>query len=237
MKRILFTAAEQEELACAQHTWRIFEPRLKDRVEPEFMLTGIGTTSVCYRLTKKIMEQRCLQKEYDLVINIGIAGSYNMKSFPMGSVTLIREEYFGDLGFETLFGFQTLFQYELLDANAFPFKDGALRRIPLDGALEKTLDKYREAVGVTVQTVSGNPDRVSSIRKRFAPDIESMEGAAVYYVCLLEKIPCFELRSVSNQVGERDKSKWNIPLALESLTDACKEILASFECPGQPSAQ
>lgn len=228
MKRILFTAAEQEELDCAQHAWKSSENRLKARIAPDFMLTGIGTPSTCYRLTRHLMEQRSRLPEYDLVINIGIAGSYNMKAFPMGSVALIGREYFGDLGFETLFGFQTLFQSELLDANAHPFRDGALYRAPAEPFLEKTLQKYRTATGVTVQTVSGYPDRVAALKKRFDPDIESMEGAAVYYVCLLEKLPCFELRSVSNEVGQRDRAAWNIPLALKNLTEACKEVLESF---------
>ena len=80
-------------------------------------------------------------------------------------------------------------------------------------------------IGVTVQTVSGDPAKVQSIKERFLPDIESMEGAAFYYVCLQEKVNFFELRTVSNEVGERDKSKWNIPLALKTLTNKCSEIL------------
>jgi futalosine hydrolase len=53
-----------------------------------------------------------------------------------------------------------------------------------------------------------------------------MEGAAVYYVCLLEDIGFFELRTVSNEVGERNREKWNTPLALESLKRAMVEFMA-----------
>ena len=55
-----------------------------------------------------------------------------------------------------------------------------------------------------------------------------MEGAAVYYVCLLEDIPCFELRTVSNEVGERNREKWNTPLALESLRRAMTDFLGEL---------
>ncbi len=46
---------------------------------------------------------------------------------------------------------------------------------------------------------------------------ESMEGAALHYVCLMEKIPFLQIRSVSNITGERDKSKWKLKEARESL--------------------
>ena len=234
MKHILITAAEQEELVCAQQAYRLHEAALLGKnVVMDFMLTGIGTTSTCYRLTKKILESKVAGNPYDLVVNIGIAGSYAFNDtpegpakFPMGSVAIIEKEYFGDLGFETIFGFQTLFQYEILDADVFPFKGGALHRKPLDEKVEEFLGKYAKGTGVTVQTVTGNPLRTESLIKQFEPHIESMEGAAVYYVCLLEDIGFFELRTVSNEVGERNREKWNTPLALESLKRAMVEFMA-----------
>ena len=45
---------------------------------------------------------------------------------------------------------------------------------------------------------------------KFLPVIESMEGAALHYVCLMEKIPFLQIRSISNYIGERDKKKWNM---------------------------
>ncbi|MBR5856496.1 MAG: futalosine hydrolase [Bacteroidales bacterium] len=235
MKRVLITAAEQEEITCAQQAYRAYEYPLKDVLEVEFMLTGIGTTSTCYRLTKKIIEAAHDGKPYNLVINIGIAGSYSFNDtpqekalFPMGSTAVIGKEYFGDLGFETLFGFQTLFQYDILDADLFPFKGGALHRVKLDGKIEEYLKNYREGVGVTVQTVTGGAERRDELIRQFAPHIESMEGAAVYYVCLQEGIPFFELRTVSNEVGEKEREKWNTPMALESLRRAMIDFFKIF---------
>ncbi len=231
MKRILITAAEPEEIVCAEQAHRLYEHSIAGKLEVDFMLTGIGTTSTCYRLTKKLLEASGSGKPYDLVINIGIAGSYSFNDtpetpalFPMGSTAIISKEYFGDLGFETLFGFQTLFQYEILDADVFPFKGGALRRVKLDDNIESYLSNYKEGVGVTVQTVTGVPQRKAELMRQFGPHIESMEGAAVYYVCLQENIPFFELRTVSNEVGEKDRTKWNTPMALESLRRAMNEF-------------
>jgi len=64
------------------------------------------------------------------------------------------------------------------------------------------------------------------IRENFSPDVESMEGAAFHYVCLLEKINFLQLRAISNRVGERDKSKWKLKESIENLN---KELLNIIE--------
>ena len=48
-------------------------------------------------------------------------------------------------------------------------------------------------------------------------DVESMEGAAFFEACLAAGVPFAEIRAVSNAVGEEDRSRWNIPLALANL--------------------
>ncbi len=225
MIRILFTAAEQEELDCAQFAVKNGRNIDTNSFSFDFMLTGIGTTSTCYRLTKKLLEAKCNNTPYNLVINIGIAGSFDMDNFPLGAASIIEKEYFGDLGFETMFGFQTLFQYDLLDADSFPYNGGALVLKNMEHPYNQLLDIAPKASAITVQTVTGDPNKVEAMYKKFNPQIESMEGAAFYYVCLSEKVNFFELRTVSNRVGERDKSKWNIPLALDTLTRKCTQIV------------
>jgi futalosine hydrolase len=44
-----------------------------------------------------------------------------------------------------------------------------------------------------------------------------MEGAALFYVCCDRNLPFIELRAVSDIVGPRDKSLWDIPGAVEAL--------------------
>jgi futalosine hydrolase len=62
------------------------------------------------------------------------------------------------------------------------------------------------------------------LQSRFSPDIETMESAAFFYVCLQEKIPFLALRAISNKVEPRDKSKWNIPLAMQNLSNVLKNV-------------
>lgn len=48
--------------------------------------------------------------------------------------------------------------------------------------------------------------------------IENMEGAALFALAEAEGVACGEIRAISNYVGE-ERSEWDIPLALERLTD------------------
>jgi len=44
-----------------------------------------------------------------------------------------------------------------------------------------------------------------------------MEGAALHYVCREMNVPFVQMRSISNYIGERDKAKWEIKLAIDHL--------------------
>ena len=222
--RILITSAEEEEIITAKQAFNSLTKEEQELLEVEYMLTGIGATSTSYRLTKQLCST---ETPYDLVVNTGIAGSFS-EEFPIGAVARIDKEYFGDLGFETFSGFQTLFEYQILDADTFPFKGGALNAPLLGDRLENALSHIKKASSVTVQTVSGLPEKTDRLRMGFSPQIESMEGAAFFYICLLERLPFIELRSVSNEVGERDRTKWNIPLALENLKKETANLLKAL---------
>lgn len=222
--RILICPAEQEELDCAIQALRLYESKIAGKFQVDFMLTGIGTTSACYRVTKKIVEASSDGNPYALAINIGIAGSYDLEAFPIGSTALVEKEFFGDLGFMTASGFLTLFDSKTLDANLFPFKDGALEMLPLPEFFNDIAKSYKRAVGVTIQTITGEEKTIGRLIDKYSPQIETMEGAGFFYVCLNEYVKFMEIRSVSNRVGEEDTSKWDTPKALEALKEAMKEF-------------
>jgi futalosine hydrolase len=70
---------------------------------------------------------------------------------------------------------------------------------------------------VSINEITTNPKRIHQLIVQYAPAIESMEGAAFHYVCLNEGIPFIQLRSISNRIGERDKSQWQLHKAIENL--------------------
>jgi futalosine hydrolase len=211
MMKLLITAATPEELLVARQLTAA-------TTTCRCAVTGVGIAPTAYHTLK------CLQGDrYDLAVNIGIAGSFTGR-LPVGSVCCVRKEYFGDCGVQTPAGFSTLFEERLQDGQAFPFVDGALHAPapPL-----RLVAGVPAATGVTVHMASGEPQRIAGLQARFAPDIETMEGAAFFYVCLQENIPFLALRAISNRVGPRDKSKWDVPLALQRLGGALRDMLAS----------
>jgi nucleoside phosphorylase len=55
--------------------------------------------------------------------------------------------------------------------------------------------------------------------------VEAMEGFGVLRACAQAGIPAIELRAISNELGESDRSRWRIGRALESLADALPRVL------------
>ncbi len=88
--------------------------------------------------------------------------------------------------------------------------------------LRKTNLKIVDAV--TINEITTNKERAIFYRNVLKTNIETMEGAALHYVCLMEKIPFLQLRSVSNYVGEREKLKWTIRESIAQLNMDMKKL-------------
>ncbi|MDR3245826.1 MAG: futalosine hydrolase [Prevotellaceae bacterium] len=186
--------------------------------------TGVGIASTAYNLAK------LLHDRYDFVLNIGIAGSFSDR-LNIGDVTAVYSETFGDFGVSfpcgmtKEIGFSTCFEANIIPANMFPFTNGSL----ISGEAEKISRNLSVplAKGVTNNTVSGENSLIKRMRDKFSPDIETMEGAAFFYVCLCENIPFVEIRSISNMVESRNKSGWDIPLAIKNLSEKVNLFIAA----------
>ncbi|NBO57344.1 MAG: hypothetical protein EBU73_00185 [Chitinophagia bacterium] len=63
---------------------------------------------------------------------------------------------------------------------------------------------------------------------QFNPVLESMEGAAFHYCCIMKNIPFIQIRGVSNYVGERNKSKWQIEASLEAVAKSTQEFISNI---------
>jgi len=187
----------------------------KQKTIIEFLVTGIGIHATTYCLTKYLI----LNKP-DLVINIGICGSFN-RELNIGDIVNITEEQFGDLGIIEKNNFCTLFDFEFLNPNQFPYNNQKL----ISNFENVNNFEIKHAKGITVNTCSGEETQIQQRIEKFNSDVESMEGAAVFYVCLNENIPVIQIRAISNYVEERNKLNWNIPLALQNLTKTIKLYL------------
>jgi futalosine hydrolase len=183
-------------------------------IEIDILITGIGTTFTTFHLTNTLHENK-----YQLVLNIGIAGSLS-NELNIGEVVSVVTDEFADLGIEKEDEFLTLFETGFMDANEFPFEHGVLRTSDFNGLID--LKKVR---GITTNKSHGRATTIAELKSKFTAQVESMEGAVVLYVCNWFGIPCIQIRSISNFVEPRDSAQWNIPLALEKLNQAVKEVL------------
>jgi nucleoside phosphorylase len=55
--------------------------------------------------------------------------------------------------------------------------------------------------------------------------VEGMEGFGVLRACELAGVPAVEVRAISNEISEGDRSRWRIGRALEALADALPRML------------
>lgn len=177
----------------------------------EILVTGVASYNAVYKLTKP-----CLMQEIDLVVHAGIAGAFD-SALAIGTVVQVTEDLFADIGVWEQGCFKTLSDLNLLESEDL--------NIDKDG-LQTSLQKVR---GITVHTITSTNEQKQEWLKKYNPQVESMEGAAVHFVCKQEKIPCIHIRAISNYVGVRDKNQWNIKLALENLHAELSTILSRIE--------
>ena len=182
----------------------------------DFLITGVGIPFTIYNLMEQLNKT-----QYDRVINAGVAGSYN-PMYAVGSLHCINQEEFADIGIEDRQNFYTIFERNLADLNFHPFKNGKLHSPGLGIAAIDALPQVRS---ITVNTTHGDEETITMFREKFHPDVENMEGAAVFYVCLKKNIPVTEIRSISNMVEVRSRAKWDLPLATDVLNSFLKHML------------
>ena len=74
----------------------------------------------------------------------------------------------------------------------------------------------------------GNETSIDRIVERLDPQLESMEGAAVFYACRQAGVACLQIRSVSNYVEKRNRDAWKIGLAVKNLNTFAESLLRSL---------
>ena len=84
---------------------------------------------------------------------------------------------------------------------------------------------FKVVDGVTVNEISTRNSVINYYRDQLGAVSESMEGAALHYVGLKEKIPFMQLRSLSNFAGERDKKKWKMQESISNLNRELEVLL------------
>lgn len=205
--KVLLTAATDKEL---HPLYKGNNSNVFPNLQLQFSITGVGLLASTFSLTKLLSNNRP-----DLILQIGIAGSFD-STCELGKVFVIANDVVADQGVMENKTWKSVFDLGLVDANEFPYIH---KQLPNPG-----LDKYNIlqlplANAITVNSITSLDIFKEQYLRQYHPLLESMEGAALHYVASMLTIPFLQIRSVSNYIGERDKSKWKFSTAIEKLTD------------------
>ena len=206
--RVFITAATIDEWMPSFLEMNTLYTSESKRLKVMFHQAGVGLLASTVSIMKLVYEEKP-----DLIIQVGIAGCFD-KSMKLGNVVAVKEDMLGDTGVEEEGKWKDIFDLKLEKPGYPPFEK---KRLPNHHLEKYNLLKLPEVAAVTINEVSTRPDRINQLIKKYNPSLESMEGAALHYVCREMNVPFLQMRAISNYIGERDKTKWKMKEAIENL--------------------
>jgi futalosine hydrolase len=217
--RILIVAATQPEvdplmqslgMQKSDEEENLFVTRHTSVANCSVLITGVGMVPTAFALGRHLPHN-----VYNLVINLGIAGSFD-RNIKLGDVLEITKDTQAELGAEDDTRFISI---EQLGLGA-----GIFNPTSSLSHFTKTINPPK-ATAITVNTVHGNEATIAAVTARLNPQLESMEGAAFFYACRELKVPCVQIRAVSNYVEKRNRDNWQIGLAVKNLNTFALELI------------
>jgi futalosine hydrolase len=179
----------------------------------DILVTGVGMVATAAWCARRLAEQR-----YDVALNVGLCGSFD-PGLPPGTVVHVVSDRIAELGAEDGDAFIRFEDMQLPGGCAF-----ANHAPPRSAAL----DSLPRVSGITVNTVHGADRSIAAVVARFAPQVESMEGAAFMYACGIHRMPYAQVRAVSNIVERRNRAAWRLSDAVANLSTSVRAILKSL---------
>ena len=217
-KNILVLAATSIEIRPFIQAFKKDELSLSNN-SLDILVGGIGLTATTYHLTKQLT-----LKKYDRVIQAGVAGSYDL-NISLGDVVAVKQDTIADQSVVEMKKLKTLFDLKLVPHNQHPYQKDWL--INPDKNMLKTTG-LKPVRGISVNEISTSKQMIKFYIETFNPVTESMEGAAMHYVCLMEGVPFLQIRSISNYIGERNKKKWDMQDSINNLNTALIRIINNY---------
>lgn len=181
-------------------------------------VTGVGIASACTALGAF-----CTMLQPDLMVMVGSAGSLPDSGLGTGDMVVAETEILAELGVVTGPGTG--------DARAIKLP-GVVQEIHLDQGVSSRL--FRHAVNLaktaygrslTVVGVSADVHQARDRSRHFQALAENMEGYALAMAGERFQCKTAEVRGISNEAGDRDKSRWDFETAIIPPQKALLEYL------------
>ncbi len=183
----------------------------------DVLLAGVGPVAAAVNTAKVLAIT-----EYGLVVSAGIGGGFSGRA-EMGSLVVANDIVAADLGVETPEGFSSLAELGFGSTNIEV--DASLVNKLTEAMLELKLPVNTGPI-ITVSTATGTAASASEMARR-VPGVaaEAMEGYGVALAARYCGVPVLEIRAISNPVGPRDRTAWQIKKALNVLEEASTILL------------
>lgn len=195
--KLLLVAATYPEIAPFLQHYGLQELSFQQLDKCDVLITGVGMVATAFALGQYLD-----LKSYDWVLNVGIAGTFD-DTIAIGELVEVATDQLIELGAEDHDSFITL-------------DEMGLGRSTFNGASPKFAN-LTQCKGITVNTVHGREHSITQIKIKYQAQVESMEGAAVFYACENIGLPAIQVRAISNKVEPRCTANWQIPLAVSNL--------------------
>ena len=197
----LVAAATEFEMNPFQAACRIDSVRM--------LVTGIGPVETAVNLSVWLARRG---ETVQGVVHFGVAGAYQQpegKNSPqLLDICLAEQEILGDLGICFADRIERFSGPELQAPDTFVLDRSLLAKA--GSILWSSGIPFHSGTFVTVSCASGTARRGELLAGQYQGMCENMEGAAVARVCAEFKLPCLELRCISNLVEDRDMKRWQL---------------------------
>lgn len=194
--KVLVVVATAAEIAPTLAHFNLAENQLIETPSFDILITGVGMVATAFAMGKHV------NSRYNVVINAGIAGAFD-KTINLGDVLEVTEDIFAELGAEDNDNF--------IQIPDLGFGENTFH------ASEKPNFGLKKCKAITVNKVHGSEKSIATVQQIFNAQVESMEGAAVFYACHQTNMHVKQIRAISNYVEPRNRDNWQIGLAVKNL--------------------
>ncbi len=188
--------------------------------EITILITGVGMVATAAWCSRALATSA-----FDVALNAGVCGSFD-PAFVPGMVVHVVSDRIAELGAEDGDRFVTLGELGLLDPHDLPHAREEL--VNVAPPANRVLERLPPVAGITVNTVHGSEPSIAAAIQRFNPQVESMEGAAFMYSCLIHGVPFAQVRAVSNAIERRNRAGWRMTEAIQALGTTVLQIVDSL---------
>lgn len=187
----------------------------------DILVTGVGMVPTATHVSRALA-----LTQYDLALNLGVCGAFD-RGLALGAVVHVTSDGLPEVGVQDGPSFIPAHVMGLVPPDDAPFVGGRL--VNAAPPSFPVLADLPRVSGITVNTVHGDDDEIAAVVAREAPQVESMEGAAFMYACLIAGVPFAQIRAVSNYVERRNRAAWRLAEAIEALGHTAQALVAQLE--------